>query len=92
MAVHFPADQLHVLDYNRVVADLNGLEMTPAPGLTSDFSLTVRAIATVYWAFLRPFWASFWIGSRVDLRFRSRSMPPPWIMKPLMTRWNTVPS
>ncbi|NIM01645.1 MAG: DUF1015 family protein [Acidobacteria bacterium] len=26
MAVHFPADQLHVLDYNRVVADLNGLD------------------------------------------------------------------
>ncbi len=26
MAVHFPSDQLHVLDYNRVVADLNGLD------------------------------------------------------------------
>jgi uncharacterized protein (DUF1015 family) len=26
MAVHFPSDQLRVLDYNRVVADLNGLD------------------------------------------------------------------
>jgi len=26
LAAHFPADQLHVLDYNRVVRDLNGLD------------------------------------------------------------------
>ena len=26
MAVHFPSDQLRVLDYNRVIADLNGLD------------------------------------------------------------------
>jgi uncharacterized protein (DUF1015 family) len=26
MAVHFPSDQLRVLDYNRVVSDLNGLD------------------------------------------------------------------
>ncbi|MCP3980602.1 MAG: DUF1015 domain-containing protein [bacterium] len=25
MAVHFPSDQIHVMDYNRVVKDLNGL-------------------------------------------------------------------
>ena len=26
MAVHFPAGQLRILDYNRVVRDLNGLD------------------------------------------------------------------
>jgi uncharacterized protein (DUF1015 family) len=26
LTVHFPADQLQILDYNRVIADLNGLE------------------------------------------------------------------
>jgi uncharacterized protein (DUF1015 family) len=32
LAVHFPADQLRIIDYNRVVKDLNGL--TPAELLT----------------------------------------------------------
>ena len=30
-------------------------------------------------------------GGRVGFCFRSAVMPPPWIMKPLITRWNTVP-
>ena len=52
----------------------------------------VRAIATVYLSFTRPLSASLVIGARVGFCFIEASMPPPWIMKPLITRWNTVPS
>ena len=31
-------------------------------------------------------------GARVGCSFRLATMPPPWIVKPSMTRWNTVPS
>ena len=50
----------------------------------------VRAIATVYFVFLRPLVASLATGSRVGFCFMPGSMPPPWIMKPSITRWNTV--
>jgi hypothetical protein len=32
------------------------------------------------------------MGARVGFSLMSGRMPPPWIMKPSMTRWNTVPS
>ena len=52
----------------------------------------VRAIASVYLVFFRPLLASLVIGSRVGFCFMLGSKPPPCTMKPLMTRWNTVPS
>ena len=52
----------------------------------------VRAIAMVPRLFLSPFAASFFTGARVDFWFMSAVKPPPWIMKPLMTRWKIVPS
>jgi len=52
----------------------------------------VRAIATVYFWFSKPLSASLVMGARVAFCFMSASMPPPWIMKPLITRWKTVPS
>jgi len=52
----------------------------------------VRAIATVPRVFFRPFWLSSGIGARVVFCFMSGVKPPPWIMNPSMTRWNTVPS
>ncbi|MNC98467.1 hypothetical protein D3C83_164300 [compost metagenome] len=51
----------------------------------------VRAMAMVPISFFRPLLASFLIGSRVGLWARSAVNPPPWIMKPGITRWNTVP-
>ena len=52
----------------------------------------VRAIASVPRSFLRPFWASFLIGARVSFCAIAASKPPPWIMKPGITRWKIVPS
>lgn len=52
----------------------------------------VRAIAIVYVSFFRPLFASFAIGASVGFCFRPGSKPPPWIMKPLITRWKIVPS
>ncbi len=52
----------------------------------------VRAIATVYFALRRPLPASFSIGASVRFWRIPGSKPPPWTMKPLITRWNTVPS
>ena len=46
----------------------------------------VRAIASVPRSFASPFVASFRIGARVSFRCMSAVMPPPWIMKPLITR------
>ncbi|MOA53532.1 hypothetical protein D3C78_1770060 [compost metagenome] len=51
----------------------------------------VRAIARVYLSFFKPFLASFSMGACVCFCFMPGSKPPPWIMKPSMTRWNTVP-
>ena len=52
----------------------------------------VRAIASVPRAFLRPLPASFLIGARVGFCVMSGVKPPPWIMKPGITRWKIVPS
>ncbi|CPI01229.1 Uncharacterised protein [Bordetella pertussis] len=52
----------------------------------------VRAMASVYLSFFRPLLASFSMGALVGFCFMPGSKPPPWIMKPSMTRWNTVPS
>ena len=43
---------------------------------------------------LSPLLASFWIGARCPSVFSliASSMPPPWIMKPGMTRWKIRPS
>ncbi|MNP74397.1 hypothetical protein D3C76_1712680 [compost metagenome] len=51
----------------------------------------VRAMAMVYLSFFRPLSASFWMLARLSrFSFMPGSKPPPWIMKPLITRWNTV--
>jgi uncharacterized protein (DUF1015 family) len=43
MAVHFPDDQLHIIDYNRVVKDLNGLsEAEFLNKLTDHFTVTEK--------------------------------------------------
>ena len=52
----------------------------------------VRAMATVYFLFFRPLLASFSTGASVGFWFIPGAKPPPWIMKPSMTRWKTVPS
>jgi len=52
----------------------------------------VRAIATVSGVFFRPLSASFGIGARVGFCCISGVKPPPWSMKPSITRWKTVPS
>ncbi|MNH46957.1 hypothetical protein D3C79_1099700 [compost metagenome] len=51
----------------------------------------VRAMAMLYFLFFRPLSASFWMLARVFFWLMPGSKPPPWIMKPLITRWNTVP-
>jgi hypothetical protein len=50
----------------------------------------VRAIASVYFLFLSPLPASLAIGARPLFSFIPGAMPPPWTMKPSMTRWKIV--
>ena len=52
----------------------------------------VRAMATVPRSFFRPLVASFLIGALFFFWLMSGSMPPPWIMKPGITRWKISPS
>ena len=52
----------------------------------------VRAMASVPVSFLRPLAASFLIGACVGFCVMSFVKPPPWIMKPAITRWKIVPS
>jgi len=52
----------------------------------------VRAIAIVPVLFFSPLLASFSTGARVVFCVMSAVMPPPWIMKLLITRWKIVPS
>ena len=42
LAVHFPADQVRVLDYNRVVRDLNGLDASSFMGRVARAGFDVR--------------------------------------------------
>ena len=58
----------------------------------AEWGSEVRAMAMVPLSLRRPLLASFLIGASVDFCFMSRSKPPPWIMKPLMTRWKIVPA
>ena len=56
----------------------------------AEWGSEVRAMATVPTVLVSPLSASFSIGSRVGFCFMPGSKPPPWIMKPLMTRWKMV--
>ncbi len=62
----------------------------------AEFGSLVRAIATVPGTFLRPALLevsdSIGIGGFVGFCLKSVVKPPPWIMKPSITRWNCVPS
>ena len=47
LAVHFPDDQLRIIDYNRVVKDLNGLSKEDfLKALTTDFEVEPKGPAT----------------------------------------------
>ena len=58
--------------------------------LVAESTTIVRAIAIVPRAFLRPFIASLRIGSFVGFWSMFAVNPPPWIMKPSITRWKIV--
>ena len=58
--------------------------------LDAECGSDVRAMATVYFLFLSPLPASFAIVARVGFCFMPGSMPPPWTMKPSITRWKIV--
>src|SRR5690625_1250627 len=58
----------------------------------AEWGSLVRAMATVPTSLARPLSASFWMGSRVGFCCMSAVRPPPWIMKPSMTRWKMVSS
>src|ERR1035437_1491187 len=57
----------------------------------ADCRSEVRAMAIVPTSFFRPLLASFCTGGRVFFCTKSVVKPPPWIMKPLITRWKIVP-
>src|ERR1700679_2793923 len=52
----------------------------------------VRAIESQPRPFFSPFFASFWMGSRVSLLSKSAVSPPPWMTNPGTMRWKMVPS
>ena len=52
----------------------------------------VRAMASVPRVFFKPLSASFWTGALVGFCVMSEVKPPPWTMKPGITRWKMVPS
>ena len=62
----------------------------------AELGSPVRAIASVPGTFRRPALLdcsdSIGIGGFVGFCLKSGVNPPPWIMKPAMTRWNCVPS
>jgi hypothetical protein len=62
----------------------------------AEFGSDVRAIASVPGTLSRPALldcsASIAIGGFVGFCLKSAVKPPPWIMKPPITRWNCVPS
>ena len=58
----------------------------------AEWGSEVRAMAMVPRAFFRPLPASFSMGDPVGFWRMPGSKPPPWIMKPSITRWNTVVS
>ena len=62
----------------------------------AELGSDVRAIAIVPGTFFKPalllIAASLTIGGLVGFWLKSVVKPPPWIMKPSITRWNCVPS
>ena len=62
----------------------------------AELGSPVRAIARVPGVFDRPALIddsdSIAIGAFVGFCLKSVVKPPPWIMKPSMTRWNCVPT
>ena len=52
----------------------------------AEWGAWVRAIATVYLLFFRPLLASFSIWASVGFWVMPGSNPPPWTIKPGMTR------
>ena len=54
--------------------------------------VVVRAMASVPRWFLSPLSASFLIGAWPVFCSMSPVKPPPWTMKPGITRWKIVPS
>ena len=62
----------------------------------AEFGSDVRAIASVPGVLSIPalldISASLTIGGFVGFCLKSAVKPPPWIMKPGITRWNCVPS
>ena len=58
----------------------------------AEFGSLVRAIASVPTVFFRPLLRpSSGIGARVGFSVKVGVKPPPWTMKPGMTRWKIVP-
>ncbi|MNF06771.1 hypothetical protein D3C81_1871460 [compost metagenome] len=58
--------------------------------LVAEFGSWVRAIDRVPRVFCRPLLASFLIGSLVLFCTIWSVKPPPWTMKPGITRWKIV--
>lgn len=70
MAVAFPDEQLKVLDYNRVVRDLNGLEPTQLIGLLGEhFDVTCKGTEIYYPAELHTY-SMYLEGRWYELRAR----------------------
>ena len=75
---------------NKGVIDIE-LDHEHAPKSSANFEQYVRDgfyDGTIFHRVIK----GFMIGARVAFSFMPRSKPPPWIMKPLMTRWKIVPS
>ncbi|MNR58587.1 hypothetical protein D3C85_1796210 [compost metagenome] len=58
--------------------------------LVAELGLEVRAIDSVPRTFFRPLLASLRIGSLVGFCTICSVKPPPWAMKPGITRWKMV--
>ena len=58
----------------------------------AESTTLVRAIASVPRSLETRFFASLTTGGCVFFCSMSGVKPPPWIMKPGMTRWKIVPS
>ncbi|MNP20125.1 hypothetical protein D3C76_1126860 [compost metagenome] len=58
--------------------------------LVAELGLEVRAIDRVPRTFFKPLLASFLIGSLVSFCCICAVKPPPWAMKPGITRWKMV--
>jgi hypothetical protein len=57
----------------------------------AELGSAVRAMASVPSSFFSPFLDSIGIGARVFFCAMFGVIPPPWTMKPGITRWKIVP-